>query len=251
MLMIGKGKEITRDQLRDIQTPEPTDSWCPVSHFDVVNTLTSRAAACGLKIRSERFAVLDGTLHSQFNEPTRLPGARLFGSLDFAPIPGLEFPEGCAPSAGLRNSHDKTFALSILSGARVFICENGVLSAEHVISRKHTSGIDLLASIDEALNAFMASISGFNELFQRLNERLLTRTKAHSLIVEAARAGAFASDSILPIVAEFENPQHEAFKNRTAWSLYNACTERMKAQSPARQTDGFRALNQVPVGELN
>jgi hypothetical protein len=126
-----------------------------------------------------------------------------------------------------------------------------VLSAEHVISRKHTSGIDLLESIDEALNAFMASISGFNELFKRLNERLLTRTKAHSLIVEAARAGAFASDSILPIVTEFENPQHEAFKARTAWSLYNACTERMKAQSPARQTDGFKALNQVLVGELN
>jgi hypothetical protein len=144
MLMLRKGTEVTREQLRDIQTPEATDSWWPVSHFDVVNTLTERAAACGLKIRSERFAVLDGTLHTPFNEPTRLPGARIFGSVDFAPIPGLEFPEGCAPSAGLRNSHDKTFALSILSGARVFICENGVLSAEHVISRKDTSGIDLL-----------------------------------------------------------------------------------------------------------
>ena len=50
MLMLRKGSEVTRDQLRDIQTPEPTDSWCPVSHFDVVNTLTDRAAACGLKI---------------------------------------------------------------------------------------------------------------------------------------------------------------------------------------------------------
>ena len=68
--------------------------------------------------------------------------------------------------------------------------------------------------------------------------------------VEAARSGAFASDSILPIVGEFENPRHEAFKERTAWSLYNACTERMKAQSASRQVDGFKALNQVLV-ELN
>lgn len=250
MLMLRKGTEVTREQLRDIQTPEPTDSWCPVSHFDVVNTLTTRAEACGLRIRGERFAVVDGTLHSDFGEPTRLPGARMFGSLDFAPIPGMPFPDGCTPSAGIRNSHDKTFALSILSGARVFICENGVLSAETVISRKHTSKIDLLASIDDALNAFMASIQDFNEMFQRLNARKVTRTKAHSLVVEAARAGAFASDSILPIVQEFENPQHEAFRERTAWSLYNACTERMKAQSPARQVDGFKALNQVLV-ELN
>jgi hypothetical protein len=251
MLMLRKGSEVTREQLRDIQTPEPTDSWCPVPHFDVVDTLTARAQACGLKIRQERFAVVDGSLHSEFGEPTRLPGARLFGSLDFDPIPGMPFPQGCTPSAGIRNSHDKTFALSILSGARVFICENGVLSAEHVISRKHTSGIDLLDSIDNALNAFMASIQGFNEMFQQLNARRLTRTKAHSLVVEAARAGAFASDSILSIVQEFENPQHEAFRERTAWSLYNACTERMKVQSPARQVDGFKSVNSVLVAELN
>jgi hypothetical protein len=88
----------------------------------------------------------------------------------------------------------------------------------------------------------MASIQRFNELVQSLNERLLTRTKAHSLIVEAARAGAFASDSILPIMVEFENPLHEAFLVRT---IHNAYTERMKAHSPARQTDGFKALNSV------
>ncbi|MEI6236136.1 MAG: hypothetical protein WCT04_24030 [Planctomycetota bacterium] len=72
----------------------------------------------------------------------RIEGALLFGSLDFLPVQGMAFPAGCSPSAGLRNSHDKTFSLSILSGARVFICANGVLSAEHVISRKHTSGLD-------------------------------------------------------------------------------------------------------------
>src|ERR1035437_1671827 len=204
MLMLSHAAEVSRDELYNLATPEPTETWRPVPHIDVVNTLTERAAARGLVVKSERFALLDGTLYGEGGMQTRIPGARLFGSLDFDPIPGMDFPSGCTPSAGLRNSHDKTFALSILS-------------AEHVISRKHTSGIDLLESIDEALNAFMASITGFNELFQRLNARRLTRTKAHSLVVEAARAGAFASDSILPIVAEFEQPKHEAFKERTAW----------------------------------
>ena len=57
--------------------------------------------------------------------------------------------------------------------------------------------------------------------------------------VEAARAGASASDSNLPLVSEFENPQHEALWTRT---IYNSCTALMKAQSSARQTDGFKAL---------
>ena len=40
-----------------------------------------------------------------------------------------------------------------------------------VMAVKRAGGIVFVASSDNALNAFMASISGFNELFQRLNER--------------------------------------------------------------------------------
>ena len=147
----------------------------------------------------------------------------------------MPFPSGCAPSAGLRNSADKSFALSILSGARVFVCANGVLSAEHIISRKHTSGLDLVTSIDAALDAFMESLRGFNETYERLRSRQLRRTTAHSLVVELARAGAFASSDILPVVQEFENPRHVEFRERNAWNLFQGCTEIMKNQSPARR----------------
>jgi|SRR5579862_3031170 len=251
MLMLSHASEVSRDDLYGVVTPDPTDTWRPLSHVDVVNTLTDRAEARGLKIKEERFALLDGTLYTPGGLQTRLPGARMFGTLDFEPIKGMPFPAGCAPSAGLRNSHDKTFALSILSGARVFICANGVLSAEHVISRKHTSGIDLIESIDNALDAFMESIRGFNTMYEQLRAKQLRKTSANSLIVELAHAGAFSSSDILPIVNEFENPRHEEFKERNAWSLYQSCTEIMKSQSPARQVDGFKALNVVMTAAMN
>ena len=251
MLMLSHASEITRDDLYGVVTPDPTDTWKPVPHHEVVNVLTERAADRGLVIKSERFALVDGTLYGEGGMQTRIPGARLFGSLDFAPIPGMPFPAGCAPSAGLRNSADKSFALSILSGARVFVCANGVLSAEHIVSRKHTSGLDLVASIDAALDAFMESLRGFNETYERLRSRQLRRTTAHSLIVELARAGAFSSSDILPVVQEFENPRHVEFRERNAWNLYQGCTEIMKSQSPARQIDGLKALNSVLAAALN
>ena len=130
MLMLSHASEVSRDDLYGVVTPDPTDTWKPVPHHEVVNTLTDRAAARGLVIKSERFCLLDGTLYSPNGVQMRLPGARLFGSLDFAPVPGMPFPPGCAPSAGLRNSHDKSFALSVLSGARVFVCANGCLSGQ-------------------------------------------------------------------------------------------------------------------------
>ena len=251
MLMLSHAHEVFRSDLAQIATPEPTESWRPIPHIDVVDTLISRASARGLQVKSERYAVLPGMLYPQPGVQVDIPGARLFGSLDFMPIPGMPFPAGCTPSAGLRNSHDKTFALSILSGARVFLCANGVLSAEHIISRKHTSGIDLGISIDSALDAFMESIRGFNDVYEKLRAKSVTRTKAHSLVVELARAGAFSSSDILPVVNEFENPRHEEFKERNAWHLYQGCTEIMKNQSPARQTDGFKALNKVLLAQLN
>jgi len=251
MLMLSHAKEIPRRDLAAIPTPTATDTWRPLPHAEVVTTLTERAAARGLKVRSERFAVTSGTLYPQPGIQLEISGARLFGSVDFEPIAGMPFPAGCAPSAGIRNSHDKSFALSILSGARVFICANGVLSAEHIVSRKHTSRIDLRQSIDEALDSFLVSIRGFNDTFHRLSTLRITRTKARALAVDLAEAGAFASSDVLPVVAEFESPRHPEFAGRTGWSLYQAATEVMKKQSPARQVDGFKALNRVLVDCLN
>jgi len=251
MLMLSHAHEVSRHDLAAIHTPDPTDTWRPVPHAEVVDVLTERAGARGLKITSERFAVMAGYMYPTPGTSVELPGARLFGSLDFAPIPDMPFPPGCMPSAGIRNSHDKSFSLSILSGARVVVCANGVLSAEFVVSRKHTSRIDLVESVDNALDAFLESVRGFTATYERLRSWRLTRMRAHSAVIEMARAGAFSSSDILPVLDEYEHPIHEEFAERTAWSLYNAATARMKAQSPGRQVDGFKALNSVLVPLAN
>src|SRR5689334_8495144 len=108
MLMLSKAHEISRNDLVKIPTPEPTDSWRPVAHSDVVDLLTDRAKLRGLKIRTERYAVMDGTLYPAPGQKVELQGARLFGSIDFEPVKGMAFPAGCTPSAGLRNSTDKS-----------------------------------------------------------------------------------------------------------------------------------------------
>ena len=250
MLMLHNAREASREELARIPTPEGTDSWKPIPHATVVDALAAKARQRGLSISSERYALMPGSL-GEGEGRIAVPEAKLFGAIDFQPISGVAFPPGCVPSAGLRNSHDKSFALSILSGARVLVCANGVLSAEHVVSRKHTSGIDLASAIDAALDAFMAGIGAFQATYEGLRSRSVSRREGHSLIVDMAQAGAFASCDILPIVCEWESPKHDDFSDRNAWSLYQACTEVMKKQSPARQLDGFRALNAVLVASLS
>ena len=204
-----------------------------------------------MKVRSERWTVADGAIYPEAGARLHVPAARLFGTIDFELIPGIALPDGVTPSAGLRNSHDKSFALSILSGARVVVCSNGLLSGEYVISRKHTSRIDLVQSIDEALDAFLESVRGLKGMVERLQSQRLSPVKARSRIVEAARAGAFSSAMILPVLDTYESPEHREFRPRTAWSLYNSASEVMKKQSPARQVEGFKALGSVLVDSPN
>lgn len=70
----------------------------------------------------------------------------------------------------------------------MFVCANGVLSAEHIISRKHTSGLDQVESIDPALDAFLESLKGFNQTYEQLRSRRINRTKAHPIRLLPAAA---------------------------------------------------------------
>ena len=67
-LIAHRGAEIvTRDDLKNYPAPEPTSTWKPVSHLQLVETLAGVMADRGLHITREQFAV---------------QGAKLFGTFD-------------------------------------------------------------------------------------------------------------------------------------------------------------------------
>lgn len=252
MLMFNQSvRTVTRADLAGLPVPRRTRSHRPVPHQDAADALIEAAEDRGLTVRSELWTVTDGAMYPEPGSRLHVPAARLFGTIDFEPIPGIELPDGVTPSAGVRNSHDKSFALSVLCGGRVVVCANGLLVGEYVISRKHTSRIDLVESVDAALDQFVASVRELGTVCGQLRSSRLTPTRAKSLIVDAVRAGAFPGSCVLPVLDEYESPSHREFKPRTAWSLYNAATQIMKRQSPARQVEGFRALGSVLLGSVN
>jgi hypothetical protein len=251
MLQNQKITPVTIDQLRQLDTPEPTDSWMPIAHHEVVERLTRQLERRHLAIRAARMTVADGALYPQPGESIEIRGARLFASFDLEPISGVEFPAGCIPSLGLRNSVDKSYALSVLAGARVLVCSNGVLSAEFIVSRKHTSGIRLNESIDRALDSFMSSVRSFTELHERLRMKTIGLDAAKALVVDMAIAGALPSSHVVDVVNEFESPRHDEFRDRNLWSLYNATTEAsFKRMTPSRAADAYGPLNATIMSAL-
>lgn len=252
MLMLDRATPVSVAQLADMPCPEPTDSWRPYPHSEVVAALSDRMEARGLKVRSSRLTLVDGAMYPGRGVRVDVKGARLFGSFDLEPTG--EFVPGAVPSLGLRNSTDQRYSLTVLIGMRVMACSNGVLYVERgvQVSRKHTSGLELEAAFDNALDAYEDSVPGMTDLYGRLRGQRLSMTKAKSLVVDCAAAGAIPSSHILDVVREFERPSFPAFRERNRWTLYQAATHSsLKRMSPQRAAKAFGALNEVLVGEAN
>ena len=95
----------TRDDLRDIPTPEPTATWRPVPHFDLVSSLIDGLDAQGVQVVREDYCTMS-------------KDAKLLGTLDLR-IPDLDAND-IGMGLGLRASNDKSTAIQVVAAARVF-----------------------------------------------------------------------------------------------------------------------------------
>ena len=129
---------VTRNQLRLVAVPEPTPTFRPIPHIDLVEQLDLILAKNQIYIREESFAL-------------RRDGSVLFGvfELDYG-----NCSEGRA-ALGLRTSNNKTMAIQICAGLSVFVCDNLAFRGDMIaLRRKHTSGLHLREELSGAVLRF-------------------------------------------------------------------------------------------------
>ena len=121
--------KVTIDALADINLPDKTSSYVPVSHVDFINNTKDIANR-----------VLDKhTLYSEQYGIAR-DGKQMFGTLTYKESFHDE-PQSIGLSIGISNSYDKSMSLGLCSGASVFVCENLMMTGEVVIMRMHKGNI--------------------------------------------------------------------------------------------------------------
>lgn len=241
---------ITPAQLSTIPVPQiaPWASrarhsrWRPIQHGELAATLLEQADALGLEVERHTWQ-------------TSGPGdTDLFGSLDFRRSPSLQVPDGMLFSLGVRHSNAGRYALTLVTGARVIVCANGMLVGEQVLSRRHTDGLDLRATIRRGLEDSVAQTRQVVAWVERLEATSLTDAQADSLMMEAARTRVLSWSALHQVDGAWSRPPHEVFRARTAWSLYNAFTEVARERSAAVQLKAFRGLRRLfdsrPLGAL-
>lgn len=209
----------TRQDLESIAPPAGTTTWKPVRHAELVSVIRDQLETRGLAIREEAYAV-------------QRDGALLFGVLDLAWRANGEF----AAALGLRTANDKTMAIQIAVGFRVFVCDNLVFSGDLIaLRRKHTAGLDLPREIAGAIDRYQEGALSLEHGIERLRDTEIENHEAKARIFDVFE------QAILPIryfrrTADlyFDPPEDAAdVQPRSLWGLHNALTRQVRRMPPA------------------
>lgn len=228
------GRFATRDDLALIEVPEATESYTPVPHNHLAETLLT----IGQDILKEH------TLGSEQYALAR-EGNQMFGVLTFKG----EHPE-MGLSIGFRNSYDKSMAIGIAIGAKIFICDNLALSGEITVLRKHTGNV--WASLEDvAISTLYRSQKNFQKIVEDaefLKNEKISDTGAFQFMGLLYGKGVLTPRQLPVVKREWLKPSHEDFQPRNLWSFYNCCTEAMKSFPPVLIMEKHVKLHDIMTG---
>jgi hypothetical protein len=217
----------------------------PVPHIELVSTVKQAFSDRGYAVAREQYSV------SHEN-------ARLFGTLDLMPTTGAPLVEGLegGMAVGLRHANDQAFALGVIAGLRVFVCDNMAFSGgDRLLRRKHTTGLELVAEVDRGLDRTFHSYRDLVQLVDQLRNTELTDAEAKVLLYDLALDGrVIAPDQLGKVHGWYFTPEEMAsaedrergfsdVEPRNAWGVANAVTRVARSWPAARQQETGIALS--------
>ena len=224
LCLASSSESVSREIIDLVPTPLPGSGsrpHVPLAHGHLIDAVLGSFAGTGLKVIDQTYALANS-------------GARLFGLLTLEGD-GDGGGGDYATTVGLRNSHDKSFAVGLSLGSRVFVCDNLAFSADVVLQSKHTKHIRsrLEGLVVDGISRLISQKRSQDERIGAYKGQIVRDVPhLHDIVLRGFRAKALPAAAIPHVLHEFENPSHECFNNNSLWSLFNSCTEVLKRYSP-------------------
>jgi len=226
-------REISHGDLALIEAPPPTETWFPLKHADVLDTVCQTLDGAGFGVDSMQLSVARDN-------------ARFFGTLRLT----NRINDIASIAVGIRNSVDKSFPIGFCVGTRVFVCDNLAFHSEIVIARKHTRFGQ--TRFNEAVSQAVLGLHQYQAAEQnrisRLQDWELSEDEANSLILKSFEEGLVSTRLLPAVIREWRNPPIVDFAPRTGWSLLNCFTSALKDRQRANPQEA--ALTTIRLQRL-
>jgi hypothetical protein len=218
-LMAHAGAEkITRQELALIETPEATDTFRPIPHHQLIESLTETLSFRHIQVVKDEYAV-------------SVDGMKMFGLLEL----DATFLD-CRFSIGVRNAHDKSMRLGLVAGYRVFVCDNMAFVGDYKpLLAKHSKHFDMQDALTLGIDRIQRNFGPLSEHVTKWQKHTLEDEAAKSVIYDAFVMNNFPQRVMRSVHDHYFTPKYEDFKPRTFWSLSNAFTSGFKNLKPVPQ----------------
>jgi len=219
-ILLGNSDTVTRAMVEAVPLPERTRSYNPVAYGDAIDFLHETIAdKLALPIISETYGL-------------NKKGDQLFA------LATLDTGEGeSGLSIGLRQSYNKSLALGVAVGSRVFVCDNLCFSGDaFMVVRKNTTNVwdDFKALVAAQVAGALGHHSNMQADVAKLKATACNMRRGYSFLGVMQGEGLLTPTQATVAFGDWTTPRHEEFADRNMWGLYNAITEGLKKGAPAR-----------------
>lgn len=157
--------------------------------------------------------------------------------------------DGFIYSVGFINNNDRTKAFTGIAGTTVYVNNAQWYVSDNSYKTRHTTTVrEMLAERSAHI------INWFNEYYQlqsgnieKMKNTKITDKEVGELVLKYIREKyILSSTNIKRIVDTWDNPKYDEFKDKTLWSLQNACAEVFKGiKSPMFRLQAMEVFHEV------
>ena len=219
------GRMITLEGLNQIPCPAPSGIWKPIPHRTIVDTVLDTLAEQGI-----------GYSPDSLKMATNRERTVVLGAVDVA-LPSVTPSPEQTFSVGFRSSINKSVAVKIMLGTRVFICDNGMMVGDSVASlhKRHTINLDLREEFIDTIAAFHSIAQAANRRTEELQNHNIAFDQGCEMLFKAVGADALPKSRLLHAYEQWDFNYHQSEKALiehpgTAWALQQSITAEWKHQ---------------------
>lgn len=225
---------ILQNDIKIIPVPSETRSYKPVRHGDFIDSILEVADKHSLVLRREDY-------------DTAKTGNIIRGVFAF-----MGEDSAMDMQVGIVNSYDKTKTAMIGIGSQVFICQNGMISAEFIMKRKHTGSVveDLNSMIRSSFDSLHDEYLRNIEIRDRFKEMEINKRFYAELIGRMyLEEGIFTATQLGIVKSEFN--ESKLFPEPTVWSIYNHANHALKSSHPSDYINQHINLHKFMLNEFS
>jgi len=211
---------VLEQEVRSIPEPDFTETWHPVSHAKVIDSLENAVGELNWTIDSREYVMTK-------------EGKNIFGTWTVSrPYIGEDGQHQWI--IGFRNSISKDFAIGVCAGLRVIVCSNMIFDGDFVEFRKHTSGVDdteLQRLANKAVLAVDLKINGLHAWIKELREYHMSESMIKTFVYDVIHSGIVPPSKFKAYLAALKEEDELVDFKTTLHTVHSAVTRMFRGKS--------------------